>query len=63
VRQDRVYAFANDIEYGPRAYIGLVWTAQLLHPDEFRDMHPREMLNDYEQRYVSGTNTTVVIYP
>lgn len=63
VQQDRVYAFASDIEYGPRAYIGLVWTAQLLHPDEFRDMHPRMMLNDYEQRYVSGTNKTTVIYP
>jgi iron complex transport system substrate-binding protein len=63
VQQNRVYAFSNEIEYGPRAYIGLVWTAQLLHPDEFRDMHPRMMLNDYEQRYVSGTNKTTVIYP
>jgi len=63
VEDNRVYAFANDIEYGPRAYIGLVYTAQLLHPAEFRDMHPREMLNDYEQQYVSGTNKTMVIYP
>ncbi|WAC05776.1 MAG: ABC transporter substrate-binding protein [Methanoregula sp.] len=63
VRENRVYAFANEIEYGPRAYIGLVWTAQLLHPEDFRDMHPRSMLNDYEQRYVSGTNRTMVIYP
>jgi hypothetical protein len=46
-----------------RAYIGLVYTAQLLHPAVFRDMHPREMLNDYEQQYVSGTNKTMVIYP
>jgi iron complex transport system substrate-binding protein len=63
VQDNRVYAFANDIEYGPRAYIGLVYTAQLLHPAEFRDMHPRETLNDYEQQYVSGTNKTMVIYP
>jgi iron complex transport system substrate-binding protein len=63
VKEDRVYAITNDIEYGPRAYIGLVWTAQLLHPAEFRDLHPRSMLQDYEERYVSGTNTSMVIYP
>ncbi len=63
VQQDRVYAISSDIEYGPRAYIGLVYTAQILHPDEFRDMHPRTMLNDYAVGYVSGTNGTTMIYP
>ena len=63
VQQDRVYAISSDIEYGPRAYIGLVYTAQLLHPDEFRDMHPRTMLNDYAGRYISGTNGTMMVYP
>lgn len=63
VKNDRVYLFANDIQLGPRAYIGLVYTAQLLHPDEFRDLHPRQMLNDYAGRYVSGTNGTMMVYP
>ncbi|MDD1702535.1 MAG: ABC transporter substrate-binding protein [Methanoregula sp.] len=63
VRDNRVYAFANDVEYGPRAYIGLVYTAQILHPDTFRDLHPREMLDDYAGRYVSGTNISTVVYP
>jgi len=63
IQNDRVYAISSEIAYGPRAYIGLVWTAQLLHPEEFRDMHPRKMLADYEDRYVSGTNRTIVIYP
>ena len=63
VRKDRVYAFKNDIVYGPRAYIGLVYTAQLLHPDEFRDLHPRQMLADYDARYVAGTNQTGLIWP
>ncbi|MDO8873616.1 MAG: ABC transporter substrate-binding protein [Methanoregula sp.] len=63
VKNDRVYLFANDVQYGPRSYIGLVYTAQILHPDEFRDMHPRAMLDEYASRYVSGTNKTGMVYP
>jgi iron complex transport system substrate-binding protein len=63
VQQNRVYAFDSDIEYGPRAYIGLVYTAQLLHPDIFRDMHPHAMLDEYAGTYVSGTNVSTMIYP
>lgn len=63
VKNDRVYAFSNEIIYGPRAYIGLVYSAQILHPDEFRDLHPREMLAQYEKTYVAGTNRTGMIYP
>jgi iron complex transport system substrate-binding protein len=63
VRNDHVHAFRNDIVYGPRAYIGLVYTAQLLHPKEFRDLHPRQMLTEYDERYVAGTNRTGLIWP
>jgi iron complex transport system substrate-binding protein len=63
VEDQHVYAFANEIVYGPRAYIGLVYTAQILHPAEFRDLHPRQMLADYDARYVPGTNRTGMIYP
>ncbi|WP_158491349.1 ABC transporter substrate-binding protein [Methanoregula formicica] len=63
VKNDRVYLFANDVQYGPRAYIGLVYTAQLLHPDDFRELHPRAMLDEYALRYVSGTNRTGMVYP
>jgi len=63
VKNDQVYLFANDVQYGPRAYIGLVYMAQLLHPNEFRDLHPRAMLDEYARRYVSGTNRTGMVYP
>lgn len=63
VQNNRVHAFRNDIVYGPRAYIGLVYMAQLLHPKEFRDLHPRQMLIDYDERYVAGTNKTGLIWP
>ncbi|MDD4483460.1 MAG: ABC transporter substrate-binding protein [Methanoregula sp.] len=63
VQNNRVYAFANDLQYGPRAYIGLVYTARLLHPDTFRDLHPKAMRDEYAAKYVSGTNESVVVYP
>lgn len=63
VKNDRVFLFANDVHYGPRAYIGLVYMAQILHPDELRDLHPQQMLDEYAERYVSGTNTTMMVYP
>src|SRR5208283_830976 len=63
VQQNRVYAIDSDIEYGPKAYIGLVYTAQLLHPDIFRDMYPRAMLDEYAGKYVSGTNVSMMMYP
>lgn len=63
VENNRVHAFRNEIVYGPRAYIGLVYLAQLLHPAEFRDLHPRQMLADYDTRYVAGTNKTGLIWP
>ena len=63
VKNDRVYLISNDVQMSPRAYIGLVYTAQTLHPDEFRDMHPWAMLDEYASRYVSGTNKTGMVYP
>ena len=63
VENDRTYAFKNDIVYGPRAYIGLVYVAQLLHPKEFRDVHPRQMLAGYDTRWVAGTDKTGLIWP
>jgi iron complex transport system substrate-binding protein len=63
VQQNHVYAFDSDIEYGPRAYIGLVYTAQILHPDTFPDMNPQEMLDAYAGKYVNGTNISMMVYP
>ena len=63
VQQNRVYAYDSELAYGPRAYIGLVYTAQILHPDLFSDMNPREMLDTYAGQYVNGTNSSLMVYP
>jgi len=63
VQQNKVYAIYDDLAYGPRAYIGLVYTAQILHPDIFSDMNPKEMLDEYAGQYVNGTNVSQMVYP
>jgi iron complex transport system substrate-binding protein len=63
VQQGRVYLFSNSIEYGPKAYIGLAYTAKALHPDLFRDLDPGQMLTEYAAQYVAGTDSVTTIYP
>jgi iron complex transport system substrate-binding protein len=63
VQQNHVNAFDSDLAYGPRAYIGLVYMAQILHPNTFPDMNPREMLDAYAGQYVNGTNVSRMMYP
>jgi iron complex transport system substrate-binding protein len=63
VQQDHVYLYNSGIMYGPKSYIGLAYTAKILHPDLFRDIDPSEMLDDYAGRYVAGTNISMPVYP
>jgi len=63
VQTGRVYVMSNDIVYGPRAVIGLLYFAQALHPDQFRDVSPQAVLDEYAGRFVPGTNTTSYMYP
>ena len=63
VHNGRVYTFSNEILYGPRAYIGLVHAARILHPDEFADLDPEEMLDAYNRTYVPGTSRAGLICP
>jgi len=62
VQQDQIYLFANNVEYGPKSYIGLAYTAKILHPELFMDFNPRQMLDDYAGNYVVGTNLSVPVY-
>lgn len=63
VQRDRVYIFSSSIAYGPKSYIGLAYTAKILHPELFRDMDPEKMLDSYAAHYVAGTNTMIPVYP
>lgn len=63
VEENRVYIFSNAVAYGPKSYIGLAYTAKILHPDLFGELNPHLMLDDYAGTYVSGTNMTTTVYP
>lgn len=63
VQNGRVYVMSNDIVYGPRAVVGVVYLARTLHPDQFSDISPQAVLDEYAQRFVPGTNGTSYMYP
>jgi len=63
IKNSRVYIISNDIVYGPRAIIGAVYLAKILHPDRFSDIRPEKMLDDYAGDFAPGTNTTQCMYP
>lgn len=63
VKNNHVYVFSNEIQFGPRSYIGLVYLARILHPEVFPDMDPRAMLDEYAGTYVPKTNLTTMEYP
>ncbi|MFA4859767.1 ABC transporter substrate-binding protein [Methanoregula sp.] len=63
VKNGRVYIISNDIVYGPRAIIGAMYLAKILHPEQFSDIRPEKMLDDYAGDFAPGTNTTQCMYP
>ena len=63
VRNNHVYIFSSDVQFGPRSYIGIVHTARILHPDLFMDLEPGKMLDEYAGTYVPRTNLTTMVYP
>ncbi|MFA5330867.1 MAG: ABC transporter substrate-binding protein [Methanoregula sp.] len=63
VKENAVYVMSNDIVYGPRAVIGLLYFAKVLHPDLFSDVDPRAVLDDYAGKFVPDTNQSRYMYP
>ena len=63
VQQNRIYLFGGAIEYGPKSFIGLLYTAKILHPALFTDVDPGRLLDDYAAEYVLGTDNTEKVYP
>lgn len=63
VRNGRVYVMSNSVTYGPRSVVGLVYLAKILHPQEFADIRPLSVLDDYAGRFVPEANLTPVFFP
>jgi iron complex transport system substrate-binding protein len=63
VNNSQVYVLSSTITYGAKSPIGLLYVAKILYPDRFADIDPAVKLDEYAQRFVPGTNQSIVIYP
>ena len=57
IRNKQVYVINSNIIYGPRSPAGLVYLAKILHPEEFRDLNPADVLKEYAENFVPGVET------
>lgn len=55
VQTDRVYILNGKLAYGPRSPAALVYIAKSLHPEEFANIHPSDVLREYADSFISGT--------
>src|SRR5271157_7236 len=63
VKNGKVYILSGSIALGPRRVIGLLYMAKIVHPELFTDLDPAAVQTEYAQKFVSGTNVGVFIYP
>ncbi|WP_424359807.1 ABC transporter substrate-binding protein [Methanocella sp. MCL-LM] len=63
VNNSQVYVLSSTITYGAKSPIGLLYVAKILYPETFADIDPAVKLDEYAERFVPGTNQTLVIYP
>ncbi|OQA60571.1 MAG: Cobalamin-binding protein precursor [Euryarchaeota archaeon ADurb.Bin294] len=57
VKEKQVFVLNGDLVYGPRSPAGLIYLAKALHPDECKDLSPKDVLQEYADSFVSGTET------
>lgn len=63
VKNGQVYVMSGTVAFGPRAVIGLLYTAKILHPDLYNDVDPQAVMSEYSQKYLSGADQGYFIYP
>jgi iron complex transport system substrate-binding protein len=63
VKNNKVYVMSSTIAYGPKAFVGLLYTAKVSHPNRFGDVNPQAKLDEYAAKFVPGANKSIVFYP
>ena len=63
VKNGHVYVMSGTVAFGPRAVIGLLYTAKILHPDLYKDVDPRAVMSEYSHKYLPGADQGYFIYP
>lgn len=54
IKEKNVYVLNGELIYGPRSPAGLMYLAKALHPEEFSDVNPDDVLKQYADNFVSG---------
>jgi ABC-type Fe3+-hydroxamate transport system, periplasmic component len=63
VKNHRVYIISGDVISSPRGIAGLMYMAKALHPEEFADINPDQILTDYASEYHPGADKIATYYP
>ncbi|AGB01958.1 ABC transporter substrate-binding protein [Methanoregula formicica] len=56
VQDQRVYAFSSSMLSGAREIIGILYIAKAVHPDRFTDIDPEEVLKEYANTFMTGSD-------
>jgi iron complex transport system substrate-binding protein len=51
VKNNKVYAFYNNLVYGAQHFIGIAYLAKMFYPEEFPDMDPKAIHQEYLTRF------------
>jgi iron complex transport system substrate-binding protein len=63
VQRGNVYVLNGDVISSPRGIVGVLYAAKALYPDEFDDVNPNLVLEEYAREFVSGTDQIQTFYP
>jgi iron complex transport system substrate-binding protein len=63
IRNKRVYILSTEITSTPRSITGLLYMAKALYPDRFSDVDPEEVLHEYAQEFLPGSDEIDAFYP
>lgn len=64
VKNFQVYTYSSEIAVGPESIVRLAYWAKWLHPDKFEDLDPKEIQNEYLERFmkIGYPEDTVFVY-
>jgi iron complex transport system substrate-binding protein len=63
VRDTRVYVMNGDVMSSPRGIVGLLLAAKALYPDQFADINPENVLNEYAFAFFNGADSIEYFSP
>jgi iron complex transport system substrate-binding protein len=63
VQDQRVYAMSSSMLSGAREIIGILYIAKAVHPDRFTDIDPEEVLKEYADTFMPGSDPRGAFIP